>query len=274
MLIWSGWTFIVFFLIVAAAGSFCSCGQSGSVVMEADDMTQAGDPAAPRVLFVVSAATAMDFANGETFSTGYWGPEFAVPYRALLERGFEIDVATPGGRVPTPDPISTGEGKRAVALQAYLDGNSSLRKPLVLAEIDDARAATYRAIVLPGGFAPMADLADSPAMARLLETAAEHEILVAAICHAPAALLSVRRPGKPWPYAGYRMVAFTNAEEQAWRGEKKLAWQVEDRLREAGAKFEHGGVWASHVVLDRNLLTGQNSPSCAEFTRVLLEELE
>ena len=244
------------------------------MVTEANDMIEAGVSGPPRVLFVVSAATAMKFAGGETFSTGYWGPEFAVPYRALLERGFEIDVATPGGRVPTPDPISMGEGEQAAALSGYLGAVSGLQKPLVLAEIDQARAASYRAIVLPGGYAPMVDLTDSPGMARLLETAAEHEILVAAICHAPAALLSLREAGKPWLYAGYRMVAFTNAEEQAWLGEKKLAWRVEDRLREADAAFEHGGVWASHVVLDRNLLTGQNSPSCVEFTRVLVGELE
>ena len=33
--------------------------------------------------FVVSAATEMSFDDGESFPTGYWGPEFAVPYRAL-----------------------------------------------------------------------------------------------------------------------------------------------------------------------------------------------
>ncbi len=270
----NGQLVLVFLLLAAAAGSLYSCGASAPDAMEAVDLDETAVSSKPRVLFVVSAATAMEFANGETFATGYWGPEFAVPYRALTERGFEIDIATPGGRIPLPDPISMGRGSGAEKLQACLDAVSGLREPMVLAEIDPARAASYDAIVLPGGYAPMVDLPGSRAMARILRTAAEHEILIAAICHAPAALLSVKEPGKPWLFAGYRMVAFTNDEEKAWLQEKQLAWRVEDRLREAGARFEHGDVWASHVVRDRNLLTAQNSPSCGEFTRALLEALE
>jgi len=227
-------------------------------------------PKPDRILFVVSAATEMSFDDGQTFPTGYWGPEFAVPYRALLDAGFEIDVATPGGRIPVPDPVSLGEGEGADRLRAWLESVPGLREPTPLAEIDPA---VYRAIVIPGGYAPMADLAASPAMAKILRSALESDALIAAICHAPAALLSVREEGRPWPFAGYRMVSFTNAEERAWLGEKRLAWQVEDRLRDAGTEFQPGDVWASAVVLDRNLLTGQNSPSCAEFTRTLLKAL-
>ncbi len=230
-------------------------------------MTESPSLAAERILVVVSAATRMQFDSGESFSTGYWAGEFAVPYRALLDAGFAIDVATPGGQVPVPDPVSLGEGEGAARLLAYLESVSALKSPIALEEVDPT---AYCAVVIPGGYAPMVDLTDSPAMARVLRSALERNALIAAICHAPAALLSVLEAGKPWPFTGYRMVSFTNAEEQAWLGDKRLAWQVEDRLRDAGAKFESSGEWASKIVLDRNLLTGQNSPSCAEFTTALL----
>ena len=69
------------------------------------------------------------------------------------------------------------------------------------------------------------------------------------------------------------MAPFSNAEERAWLNERKLEWQVEDALREAGAKVEPGGVWESVVIRDRNVITGQNSPSVDAFTDALLAAL-
>ncbi len=218
----------------------------------------------------MSAATEMQCDDGSSFPTGYWGSEFSVPYSALSEAGYGIDVASPGGHRPVPDPVSLGEGDAALQLRNDLDSVRALRTPLLLEGIDPG---LYEAFVLPGGYAPMVDLSSSPDMARILRTAHKRGALLAAICHAPAALLSVLEEERPWLFAGYRMVSFTNAEEQAWRPDRRLAWQVEDALRNAGADFQCGEVWASQVVVDRNLLTGQDSPSCPEFTRVLLELL-
>jgi len=226
-----------------------------------------------RVLFVVSAATEMGFDDGSTFRTGYWAPEFAIPHRALVEAGFAVDVATPGGLVPSPDPQSMGSGEGAEGLRPYLRAVPELRTPMRLEGIAEDRFAELAAVVLPGGYAPMVDLAFSDAMAGVLRSALARGTVIAAICHAPAALLSVLGPEGRWPFQGYRMVSFTNAEEKAWLGEKRLVWRVEDKLREAGAEFVHGGVWDSKVVVDRNLITGQNSPSCGDFTRALLDAI-
>lgn len=223
-----------------------------------------------RVLFVVSAATEMLYDDGTTFRTGYWGSEFWLPFAALRDAGYEIHVASPGGLEPVVDPVSLGEGEAALEPRRELDRVQPLHHPRALEAIDPE---LYRALVLPGGYAPMVDLASSPEMARILRSAHERGTLVAAICHAAAALLSVCEEQSPWLFAGYRMVAFTNAEEQAWLGDKRLAWQVEDALRAAGAEFCPGEVWASQVVVDRNLLTAQNSPSCPAFTRALVERL-
>ncbi len=213
----------------------------------------------------------MAFDDGTRFQTGYWAPEFAIPYQALAGAGYSIDVSSPGGVPPTVDPRSLGSGPDAQSVQSCLETVPGLRQPLPLEGISDAETREYCAVVLPGGYAPMVDLAFSDAMASVLRCALDRGLVIAAICHAPAALLSTWNPGEPWPFLGFRMVSFTNAEERAWNGENRLSWQVEDRLRDAGGVFVHGGVWESKVVTDRNLVTGQNSPSSQDFTRAVLE---
>ena len=98
-------------------------------------------------------------------------------------------------------------------------------------------------------------------------------IVVASICHGPAAFLSARKSGRPWPFAGFKMVTFTNAEEEAWLKGREMRWTVEDAIREAGARWTGTGVWGSKVVRDRNVITAQNAASVKAFTRTLIEAL-
>lgn len=217
-----------------------------------------------RVLIVLSAASEMELADGSKKPIGYWAEEVAIPHRALVEAGYEVDIATPAGAVPTADPASLGKyGPDLAKIDA-------LMKPLALESVDPS---LYDAIVIPGGYAPMVDLARSTEMARVLASAIERKIPIAAICHGPAALLSLREKGKAWAFAGKRMAAFTNEEEAAWLKKRKLRWNVETELRAAGAKIETAKPWKSQVVVDGNLITAQSSPSAKAFTEALLAAL-
>ncbi len=53
----------------------------------------------------------------------------------------------------------------------------------------------------------------------------------------------------------------------------KAPWLLETRLREQGAQFVAGPAWASHVVVDGNLVTGQNPASAAAAARAVLDLL-
>ena len=221
-----------------------------------------------RVLMVVSAAQSIELADGSAMEIGYWASEVRVPYEALRKQGYEVVIATPGGAVPSPDPHSlpadaAAETKRLAEIVA---------KPSKLEDV--WHDESFAAVVIPGGYAPMVDLAESNDMGRLLERAMAKGTIVAAICHGPAAFLSVRRKDQVWPFAGYRMAAFTDGEESAWLKERRLRWTVESALRKQGAKVEPGANWASVVIRDRNLITGQSSPSVRAWTDALLEALE
>jgi putative intracellular protease/amidase len=108
---------------------------------------------------------------------------------------------------------------------------------------------------------------------RVLSAAlANPDQVVAALCHGSASFLAAG-DATSWAFKGYRMTAFTNAEETQTGLAVHAPWLLEDRLRAAGALFDGGAPWSSHVVVDGNLVTGQNPMSAEAATRALLDRL-
>lgn len=226
------------------------------------------------VLMVVSAATELRMADGTSMPVGYWAAEVEVPLTRLREAGFVVDIVTPGGKIPVPDAISLPrDPARAAATREAHTKLAGLLSPGSLEALDEKALAKYAAIVIPGGYAPMVDLAPSAAMGAALRGAMKRGAIIAAICHGPAAFLSAKSKSGDWPFKGYTMSPFTDAEEAAWLEGRKLPWYVETSLREAGAKIDKGGTWESKVTRDRNVITGQSSPSVDAWTDALLAAL-
>jgi putative intracellular protease/amidase len=225
------------------------------------------------VLMVVSAADHWTLNDGTTHPTGFWAEEFVEPYRLFTEAGWPVAVATPGGVTPTVDagslnPAMVGGPERAAELGARLDSLAEvLAHPLVLADVDlDA----YDVVFYPGGHGPMEDLAVDAASGALLTRALSSGKPLGVLCHAPAALLAATQDDGGWPFAGYRLTAFSNTEEEQGGLAAKAPWLLEDRLTALGAKYTSGPAWGSHIEVDRNLYTGQNPASSADLARALI----
>jgi putative intracellular protease/amidase len=79
-----------------------------------------------------------------------------------------------------------------------------------------------------------------------------------------------------WLFDGYRMSVFTNDEEnQVPVGQLGAPWYVEDALRNKGAVVDNAPTeWVSHVVVDRNVITGQNPASSDAAADAVLKRLE
>ena len=138
------------------------------------------------------------------------------------------------------------------------------RQPVALSDLTDEQMAQFDAVFAPGGHGPMVDLADNPDVGRLLTVLQRRAAPIAALCHGPALLLAApERADGQWLFDGYRMTCFTDEEElQTEAGGLGMAWLLDAALMNAGAVFDDGpSAWASHVVVDRNLVTGQNPGS-------------
>jgi putative intracellular protease/amidase len=231
----------------------------------------------PSALLVITAADTWTQKDGRQRPTGYWAEEVVEPNRLLTDAGVEVSIATPGGR---PAPLDKGSLRpevngddpgRVAELESYLDHISAdLASPLRLVDVDPT---AYDAIVVPGGHGPMQDLAVDPDIGRVFAAALGADKVVASICHGPAAFLAAG-DADGWLFAGRRLTAFTDEEETQTGLAANAPWLLETRLRQAGADFEPGAPWAPHVVVDGNLITGQNPASARPATEAVLERLE
>jgi putative intracellular protease/amidase len=229
----------------------------------------------PKILFVMTAADHWTLADGTRHPTGFWAEEAVAPYEAFKAAGYEVVVATPGGAVPPVDrgslaPEANGGQENADRIAGVLASFSELQHPLKLAEVD---LADYAAVFYPGGHGPMEDLAVDAVSGGLLTRALESGRPLGVVCHAPAALLAAVKEDGTNAFAGYRLTGFTNAEETQAGLADKAVWLLQDRLVELGADFQEGAPWAPHVVVDRNLVTGQNPASSAPLAAELLKKL-
>ncbi|GAA2434329.1 type 1 glutamine amidotransferase domain-containing protein [Streptomyces macrosporus] len=226
---------------------------------------------------VVTGADGLTLADGTVHPTGYWAEEVAASHQVFRDAGVEVDIATPGGVRPTVDPISLDErggveAADAERFRAYLDSLADrLAEPLALAGLS---AADYDAVYVPGGHGPMEDLAHDADLGRLLADADRRGKVVAALCHGPAALLSARGEDGGFLFAGRSMTAFTDAEERQGGLGDAAPYLLESRLRERGAVIEAGPAWTSRVVVDGNLVTGQNPQSTVDTAKRVLAALE
>jgi putative intracellular protease/amidase len=227
-----------------------------------------------KILFVMTGASYWTLADGTRHPTGYWAEEFAAPYRELSGAGHEVVVASPGGVVPHVDSMSlrpsmAGSAEIALELEQILLSAEELRRPIELA---DARLQDYDAVYYPGGHGPMEDLWQDADSGRLLVAALASGKPLAIVCHAPVAIMATRKHGVS-PFAGYRVTAYTNDEEDAVGLRAKARWTAEDELVKMGVDFSRGEMWQPYTVVDRNLFTGQNPASAAPLAREFMKEL-
>jgi putative intracellular protease/amidase len=227
-----------------------------------------------KVLFVVTGASYWTLADGTRHPTGYWAEEFAAPYSELTKAGHQIVVATPGGVVPHVDvmslrPAMAGSAEIALELEEILRSAEELRHPIELA---DARVEDYDAVYYPGGHGPMEDLWEDADSGRLLIAALASGKPLAIVCHAPVARMATRRNGAS-PFAGYRVTAFTNDEEDGVGLRAKARWTAEDELVKLGVDFKRGEMWKPYTLVDRNLYTGQNPASAGPLAREFMKAL-
>lgn len=228
-----------------------------------------------RVLFVVSAADRWTLKDGEVHPSGYWGEELAMPHKIFTRVGWEITLATPGGKVPTLDRLSmsrtAGMPSKLREVTRYLDSiQGKLNNPEPLEEIDPE---AFDLVFYPGGHGPMEDLAVDPVSGALLTRVLHSGKPLALLCHAPAATFAAKNEDGSWPFAGYRLTGLSNLEEKFNSFGRKAIWLLEDRLRESGADYRKGRLpLRPFMEVDRNLYTGQNPASSELLAKRLVDD--
>ncbi|NJL48170.1 MAG: type 1 glutamine amidotransferase domain-containing protein [Leptolyngbyaceae cyanobacterium SM2_5_2] len=224
----------------------------------------------PRILIVITSHAQLG-DTGE--KTGFWLEELASPYYVFVDAGADVTLASIQGGLPPLDPKSDLPDSQTESTRRFLADQQAVEKLRETLEIAHLSASDYEAIFLPGGHGTMWDFPTSADLTHLIEAFDQQQKVIAAVCHAPAALVPVQgQSGEPL-VKGRRVTGFTNSEEKAVQLEAVVPFLLETRLRELGGDFQPAADFAAHIQQDGNLVTGQNPASSGPAAAAVLSLL-
>lgn len=256
-----------------------------------------------KVLVIGSNAIRIELQGGGWAATGQYLHETVVPAMALIEADYDVVLATPDGTKPHIDELSDSVGhfggdEAALALaRAFWAENLAMNQVRSLREVIAEGLDGYAGLFFPGGHAPAVDLMQDAEVGTILRYFHERAKPTALLCHGPIAIaaampharefraaLVAGDPGKAakwaesWQYAGYRMTVFSTSEEKIVEDNvlhDRLYFYMPDALRIAGGDVVTGSTdFEPHVIVDRELITGQNPRSDRPIAKALVEALD
>ena len=122
------------------------------------------------VLVLLSSESVMQLTDGKTEPTGYYLNEFGVPAKALGDAGYRLVLATPKGNAPSVDKKSVipqyfdGDETQMREIQTFVASLDGINDTLSLNEVIAQGLDEFEGVFIPGGHAPLIDLANTVAV--------------------------------------------------------------------------------------------------------------
>lgn len=221
---------------------------------------------------ILMVLTSHDQLGNTGQKTGFWVEEFAAPYYAFIDAGVEVTLATPlGGQAPI-DPTSTLADFQTLATKRFdddIEAQAKIAKTVLLSSLNES---DFDGVFYPGGHGPLWDLTDNTDSITLIENFLNAGKVVAAVCHASAALLNVKQAGE-FAIKGKAVTGFANSEEEAVQLTEVVPFLLEDELIKRGGEYQKAQDWNAFVIQDGLIITGQNPASSALAAEKLLAHL-
>ena len=222
---------------------------------------------------ILMVLTSHDQLGDTGKKTGFWLEEFAAPYYVFKDAGASVTLASPKGGQPPLDPKSDAADAQTDATRRFKDDADAQAQLASTKRLSEVTIDGFDAVFFPGGHGPLSILAEDADARRLIEGFAAADRPVGAVCHAPAVFRHTQGPdGKPL-VSGRRVTGFTNTEEDGVGLTDVVPFLVEDMLKANGGTYEKGADWASFVLTDGKLVTGQNPASSEDAAKALLKLL-
>jgi putative intracellular protease/amidase len=225
---------------------------------------------------VLSEEVAGKEADKDTKATGVFGSELSIPYYALLDAGIAVDIASiKGGDIPI-EPNSMGWPLAAAQDQRFKKDAVALAKIAHSIPISQIDASKYDVVFMSGGWGAAYDLGRSAELADVVTKANAKDAVIGSVCHGALGLINAKAKDGSSLIAGRNVSGVTDLQVKQL-GIDITPMHPETELRKAGANYESNtafqDMFATHVVVDGNLVTGQNQNSSAETVHRILEIL-
>jgi putative intracellular protease/amidase len=217
-----------------------------------------------RVLVIVTSSGEIE----ERPKTGIWFTEFSEPLEVFERAGLSLVVASPRGG---PSPVDPRSYPAREAIAAARDALALLNATERAARYS---AAEFDALFLPGGHGPMFDTVTDPAVKRLVRESAEAGKVIGSVCHGPAGLLNVTLGDGRNFLEGKHVTAYSPSEDATDPLFPYLPFSLSQEMQRQGASYSDRGSHAEYVVVDGNLVTGQNPQSSIVTANAFVDALQ
>jgi putative intracellular protease/amidase len=216
-----------------------------------------------KVLFVISSS-----------DTAFWLSEVTHPYWHLIERGVEVDFASPQGGKVVFDPFSDPYFEKSLepedlVSKGFLSDKNAIAKLETTLKLKDVDLSLYDAIHVAGGRGATFDLFPNEDVARALEYFWAKDKIVGAICHGAIALGNI-----PDRIRGRQVTGFTldaDKQLQAMFGSGFVIPHYPQAVLEGtGAVYSSTKPYVPKVIVDGKLITGQDQSAASEYALALL----
>lgn len=241
----------------------------------------------PKRVAIVLSNPAVSTTTG--WPVGFWWSELTHPYYELTERGYVVEIFSPGGGKCEADAMSDPRDSSGYSASDLIS-MGFIATPALAGLVNDTKPAdaidvgAFDAIVVAGGQAPMFTFDQATGLHRKFVEFYEAGKVAAALCHGTAILrYATLSNGEPL-VRGKTVTGFANVEEDfadnaVWsmnllpRDKHVMPWRIEDELNRLGANYIQAGLWRGFAVRDGNLVTGQQNFSGAETAREIVRAL-
>lgn len=223
---------------------------------------------------ILMVLTSHDTLGNTGRKTGFWLEELAAPYYAFQDANADVVLASPEGGQPPLDPKSNEPAFQTDLTRRFENDATAVALLKNTVRLDSVSTSDFDAVFYPGGHGPLWDLAEDSNSISLIEAFLAAEKPVALVCHAPGVLRHVKNQDGTPLVQGKKVTGFTNSEEEAVGLTHVVPFLVEDMLLTNGGVYSRGDDWASYVVRDGLLITGQNPSSSSEAAKALIASLQ
>lgn len=220
-----------------------------------------------KVLFVT---TSHDRLGNTAGKTGVWLEELATPYFIFRDGGAQVTIASPKGGLVPLDPKSQSIIAATESTKRFLNDTEAMTSLSHSLPLEEVNADDYDLVFLPGGHGAMWDLADNKILKQLLETFYIENKPIGLVCHGVVSLLSLQNGNEVPLIKGKKLTGFSNSEEESGGFARIVPFLLETKLRATGALYTSGPNYISHIVVDGNIVTGQNPASSEGVARKIL----
>jgi len=204
-------------------------------------------------LVVLSAAGSVDITN---YTGSVSAISFIQTWQALSPH-FNVAIATPNGSVPefhySVDKVSEKWMK---------DNRHLVAHPLSISDLNKSEnVLAYAGLVFPSSLGGVSDLANDVSLGVLVKKFVSNKKPICAIGYGVAGLCKAFNENDRWCFSGWNLTAISNFEVARYPFFSKLPLIIEDYIKDHGGYYNCSSVDEVHVIVDRNLITGQNDES-------------